>query len=92
MSIIICRIDCEIGIDDAGNGAFMGVKQSKKLMLFNILDILRKYTDMEESTILSDFFLEREFEDSELRLLIDGLLFSTHLPYSQCKGLEGYGE
>ncbi len=41
----------------------------------------------EESYILSDFCLLREFEDSELRLLIDSLLFSKHLPYSQCEAL-----
>ena len=29
----------------------------------------------------------REFTDSELRLLIDGLLFSKHIPYSQCREL-----
>ena len=119
-------------------------RQPKKLVLFNILDILKKYTDenhrlsqkeidsilkkeydmkldrktiktslmnlidfgyeiefsesirpiknkntgeIEESYILSDFFLHREIEDSELRLLIDSLLFSKHLPYSQCKEL-----
>lgn len=43
--------------------------------------------EMEESYILSDFYLEREFTDSELRLLIDSLLFSKHIPYSQCKEL-----
>lgn len=42
---------------------------------------------LEESYILSDFWLEREFTDGELRLLIDSLLFSKHIPYSQCKGL-----
>ena len=41
----------------------------------------------DESYILSDFYLNREFSDSELRLLIDGLLFSKHIPYSQCKKL-----
>ena len=41
----------------------------------------------EESYILSGFYLEREFTDSELRLLIDSLLFSRHLPYSQCREL-----
>ena len=41
----------------------------------------------EESYIWSDFYLEREFTDSELRLIIDGLLFSRHVPYSQCKEL-----
>ena len=42
---------------------------------------------LEENYILSDFYLERDFTDSELRLLIDGLLFSKHIPYSQCKEL-----
>lgn len=46
-----------------------------------------KEGEMEESYILSDFYLEREFTDSELRLLIDSLLFSKHIPYSQCKEL-----
>lgn len=45
--------------------------------------------EMEESYILSDFYLEREFTDAELRLLIDSLLFSKHIPYSQCKELVG---
>ena len=119
-------------------------RQPKKLILFNILDILRKYTDedhrlsqreidsilkkeyemtldrktiktslmnlmefgyeieysesirpiknkhtgeIEESYVMSDFYLHRDIEDSELRLLIDSLLFSKHLPYSQCKEL-----
>lgn len=44
---------------------------------------------LEESYILSDFYLEREFTDPELRLLIDSLLFSKHIPYSQCKELVG---
>lgn len=124
----------------------MYTKQPKKLLIFNILDILRKYTDadhrlsqreiqeileteyhmiaerkairrnlmdlidfgyeveysesvrmtrnprtggLEESFILSDFYLVRDFTDSELRLLIDSLLFSSHVPYSQCKELVG---
>lgn len=122
----------------------MYMKQPKKLLIFNILDILRKYTDtehrlsqkkiqeilkteynmttdrkairrnlmdlidfgyeieysesarmirnpgtgeLEESCVLTDFYLVREFTDGELRLLIDSLLFSTHIPYSQCKEL-----
>lgn len=44
---------------------------------------------MEETTILSDFYLDRKFTDGELRLLIDSLLFSKHIPYSQCKELVG---
>ena len=122
----------------------MPVKPPRRLLILNILDILRRYTDEnhrlsqreiadileseydmtpdrkairrslldlincgyqieysesvrmtpnpktgqpEESYIWSDFYLEREFTDSELRLLIDGLLFSRHVPYSQCKAL-----
>lgn len=122
----------------------MYTEQPKKLMIINILDILRRYSDkehrlsqkeiaeilkneyrmkaerkaikrnlmnlidfgyeieysetirmvpnaktgeLEESYILSDFYLRREFDDSELRLLIDSLLFSRHIPYSQCKVL-----
>ena len=119
-------------------------KQPKKMLLMNILDILKTYTDenhrlsqndiveilkneydmqadrksirrnisnlidfgynieysesirmvqnkatgeLEESALWSDFHLVRDFDDSELRLLIDGLLFSKHIPYSQCKEL-----
>lgn len=42
---------------------------------------------LEETVILSDFYLERKFTDGELRLLIDGLLFSHHVPFIQCKQL-----
>ena len=119
-------------------------KQSKKLLIINILDILKKYTDenhrlsqkkiadilkneyamtadrksikrnimelidfgyeieysetvrmmpnaktgeLEESNILSDFYLVRDFTDGELRLLIDSLLFSKHIPNSQAREL-----
>ena len=135
----------------------MYVKQPKKLLILNILDILRKYTDedhrlsqkeiaeilkneydmkadrkairrnllnlmdcgyeieysetirkvpvkdkktgeilrdkdtgepvMEENELWSDFYLKRQFTDGELRLLIDSLLFSRHIPYNQCKDL-----
>ena len=39
----------------------------------------------EENSIYSDFYLAREFTDSELRLLIDSLLFNRYLPARQCK-------
>ena len=122
----------------------MPVRRPKKLLIMNILDILRKYSDEdhrlsqkdiaeilkteynvtadrkairrnilnlmdcgynieysesvrmvpnpktglpEESYLWSDFYLERDFTDGELRLLIDSLLFSKHIPYSQCKEL-----
>ncbi len=124
----------------------MYTKQPKKLLIINILDILRKYSDEnhrlsqkdiveilrkeydmtadrkavrrnilglidfgydieyresvrmvpdkrsgkhKENYILTDFYLERDFTDGELRLLIDSLLFSKHIPYSQCKELVG---
>lgn len=41
----------------------------------------------EKSTIMTKFYLVRDFTKPELRLLIDSLLFSKHLPYSQCKEL-----
>ena len=57
----------------------------------NFSEALRMFPNkngvLEESYLLSDFWLEREFTDSELRLLIDSLLFSKHIPYSQCKEL-----
>jgi len=114
-------------------------KQPKKMLIMNILDILRKYTDEdhrlsqreimeileqeydmkaerkavkrnlmnlleygynieysesirvnkkgEEEILYTDWYLEREFSDAELRLLIDSLLFSKHIPYGQCKEL-----
>lgn len=117
----------------------MYTKQPKKLLIINILDILRRYSDEEhrlsqkdiieilqteyemvvdrkavkrnlmdlidfgydveysesvrinkkgeEEIIYTDWYLERDFSDSELRLLIDSLLFSKHIPYSRCKGL-----
>ena len=122
----------------------MYTTQPKKMLIINILDILKKYTDenhrlsqkeiadilkseydmivdrkavrrnlmnlidfgyeieyretvrmipnratgkLEESYVFSDFYLVRDFSDSELRLLIDSLLFSKHIPYNQCREL-----
>ncbi len=42
-----------------------------------------------DGVIRTNWYMERDFEDSELRLLIDSLLFSKHIPYSQCKDLIG---
>lgn len=47
----------------------------------------KKTGELEECCIWSDFYMERDFTDGELRLLIDGLLFSKHVPYNQCKEL-----
>lgn len=117
----------------------MYTAQSKKMLIMNILDILKRYTDQdhrlsqrelgellerecniradrktikrnlmdlieagydleysesirknrrgEEEVLLTDWYLNRTFTDSELRLLIDGLLFSKHIPHSQCRNL-----
>lgn len=122
----------------------MNTAQPKKLIIMDILEILRKYTDenhrlsqkeiadlllrdygmsvnrkavkrnimdlidfgyeivftettrytpnpktgkQEENVIYSDFYLQRDFTDSELRLLIDGVLFNRHIPYRQRKSL-----
>lgn len=46
-----------------------------------------KTGDREDSNITSNYYLIRDFSNPELRLLIDSLLFSKHLPYSQCKEL-----
>ena len=119
----------------------MYAKQPKKLLIMNILDILRRYSDAdhrlsqkdmieilqteydmvvdrkaikrnlmnlidfgyrleyserirrnksgEEEIIYTDWYLSRDFSDAELRLLIDSLLFSKHIPYSQCRELIG---
>lgn len=48
---------------------------------------VRKNKTGEEEILNSDWYLEHDFTDAELRLLIDGLLFSKHIPYSQCKRL-----
>lgn len=46
-------------------------------------------TTQEESYLWSDFYLKRDFTAGELRLLIDSLLFSGHIPHNQCKDLIG---
>ena len=43
----------------------------------------------EESELWTDFYLVRDFTDSELRLLIDGVLCSGHIPCNQGRELVG---
>ena len=43
--------------------------------------------ELEESVKTSDYWYAHDFTEPELRLLIDGLLFSKHLPYNQCREL-----
>jgi len=71
-------------------------RKAVKRNLMNLIDFgynlefsesTRINKDGEEETIYTDWYFEREFSDAELRLLIDSLLFSKHIPYSQCKDL-----
>lgn len=50
-------------------------------------ETVRRRENGEEEVLLTDWYLCRDFTDAELRLLIDSLLFSKHIPYSQCKEL-----
>ena len=71
-------------------------RKAIKRNLMNLIDFgynlefsesVRRNKDGEEEVIYTDWYLERDFSDAELRLLIDSLLFSKHIPYSQCKEL-----
>ena len=71
-------------------------RKTVKRNLMNLLDldcgiecteISKKDKTGEESFICTDWYMTREFDDSELRLLIDSILFSKHIPYYQCKKL-----
>ena len=96
----------------------------KKMLIINILEILKSRTDVNHRLLIKDiidilekdyvmkcerkavsrnltelkafgynleydngWYFIHDFDDSELRLLIDGLLFSKHIPYNQCKAL-----
>jgi predicted DNA-binding transcriptional regulator YafY len=50
-------------------------------------EIERSGKSGETETMRTNWYINREFTDPELRLLIDGLLFSKYIPYSQCKRL-----
>ena len=71
-------------------------RKAVKRNLMNLIDFghnlessesIRINKNGEEETIYSDWYLIRDFSDAELRLLIDSLLFSKHIPYNQCKEL-----
>lgn len=49
---------------------------------------LNKQTgEYEDNSILSDFYIEHDFDNSELRLLIDSIVFSDHIPQGDKKRL-----
>jgi len=47
----------------------------------------RKTGEVMEDILISDIYYESDFDDSEFRILIDSLLFSKYISYSQCKQL-----
>ena len=75
------------------------MKADRKSIRRNLLDLIdlgydvgcsqsvRVKPDGEEEVLLTDWYLNQEFTNSELRILIDGLLFSKHIPYRQCREL-----
>ena len=46
---------------------------------------IKKNEKGEEIPICTDWYITREFDDSEIRLLIDSVLFSKTIPLQQCK-------
>ena len=67
-------------------------RKAIKRNLMNLIDFgyrleysesIRQNKSGEEEVIYTDWYLSRDFSDAELRLLIDSLLFSKHIPYSQ---------
>ena len=71
-------------------------RKTIKRNLMNLLDldcgidyteISRKDEKGNETSICTDWYIQPEFNDSELRLLIDSLLFSKNIPHTQCKQL-----
>ncbi len=76
-----------------------GLKLDRKAVKRNLTDLvdmgfdvgyserIRKTKSGEDEIVLSDWYIMRTFDDSELRLLIDSILFSKYIPYSQCREL-----
>ena len=71
-------------------------RKSVKRNLMNLIDLgydvkFRENTRVnergEEEAICTDWYLKRNFSDSELRMIIDSLLFSKNIPYKQCRSL-----
>jgi predicted DNA-binding transcriptional regulator YafY len=71
-------------------------RKSVKRNLMNLIDCgyeieytetERHGKDGETETICGDWYIHHDFEDSELRLLIDSLLFSHQIPSSHCRQL-----
>jgi hypothetical protein len=75
------------------------IKLDRKAVKRNLTDLVDfgyeiEYTEIpkknqsgNDEAITTDWYINHTFDNSELRLLIDSLLFSKHMPYSQCKEL-----
>ena len=74
------------------------MKADRKSIKRNLMDLIDfgyqiGYTEIErigkngDATILTDWYLQRDFSDAELRLLIDSVLLSKSIPTGQCKDL-----
>ena len=50
-------------------------------------EISRNDENGNETTICTDWYIQPEFDNAELRLLIDSLLFSKNIPRTQCREL-----
>ncbi len=76
-----------------------GVKAERKSIRRNLADLAEfsdaiNYTETprissngETDLMLSDWYLEHDFTESELQLLIDGVQFSRHIPIRQCRDM-----
>ena len=71
-------------------------RRTIKRNLMNLLDfdfgidyteIIKKNEKGEDVPICTDWYITRDFDDSELRLLIDSVLFSKNIPRTQCRKL-----
>lgn len=71
-------------------------RRTVKRNLMNLLDfdfgidyteIVKKNEKGEDTPICTDWYITRQFDDSELRLLIDSVLFSKTIPHNQGKKL-----
>ena len=76
-----------------------GMKAGRKAIKRNLIELSYlgydiEYTETprnnkggEVDMVCSDWYINRDITDAELLLLIESLLFSKYLPYSQCKRL-----
>ncbi len=71
-----------------------GLEVERKAIRRNIEELVRadypiEYTETprEGNTVWSEFWMRRDFTDAELRLMIDSILFSNHIPHRQRQAL-----